>query len=119
MIFPSAVTAMLSRLVALAITTLLLLDATMWPDQPLGRDVAGTEASVSALTREGTLNYLRRQYVPNNIVVSVAGAIEHEEVVGFMTKKRVQNMANSGPPIAKTTMTIVNERAKKIIRLCF
>jgi predicted Zn-dependent peptidase len=62
-----------------------LLDATMWPDQPLGRDVAGTEASVSALTREGTLNYLRRQYVPNNIVVSVAGAIEHDEVVGFMT----------------------------------
>lgn len=62
----------------------ILLDATMWPDQPLGRDVAGTEASVSALTREGTLDYLRRQYVPNNIVVAVAGAIEHDEVVQFM-----------------------------------
>jgi predicted Zn-dependent peptidase len=61
-----------------------LLDATMWPDQPLGRDVAGTEASVRGLTREGTLAYLRRQYVPNNIVVAVAGAIEHDEVVQFM-----------------------------------
>ena len=58
-----------------------LLDSTMWPDQPLGRDVAGTEASVSALTRDGTLDYLHRQYVPNNIVVAVAGAIEHDEVV--------------------------------------
>ena len=58
-----------------------LLDATMWPDQPLGRDVAGTEASVTALTRAATLDYLHRQYVPNNIVVAVAGAIEHEEVV--------------------------------------
>ncbi|MDE3096945.1 MAG: insulinase family protein [Chloroflexota bacterium] len=58
-----------------------LLDATMWPDQPLGRDVAGTEASVSALTREGAVAYLRRQYVPNNMVVAVAGAIEHGRVV--------------------------------------
>lgn len=61
----------------------LLLDATMWPDQPLGRDVGGSEASVTALTREATVDYLRRQYVPNNIVVSVAGAIEHDEVVAF------------------------------------
>jgi predicted Zn-dependent peptidase len=59
-----------------------LLDATMWPGQPLGRDVAGTEESVTGLTRDGTMEYLRRQYVPNNIVVAVAGAIEHEEVVG-------------------------------------
>jgi predicted Zn-dependent peptidase len=61
-----------------------LLDSTMWPDQPLGRDVAGTETSVSALTRQATLDYLHRQYVPNNVVVSVAGAIEHDEVVRFM-----------------------------------
>jgi predicted Zn-dependent peptidase len=53
----------------------------MWPDQPLGRDVAGSEESVTAITREGTLDYLKHQYVPNNIVVAVAGAIEHEEVV--------------------------------------
>lgn len=58
-----------------------LLDATMWPDQPLGRDVAGSEASVTALTRAGTDAYMRRQYVPNNIVVAVAGAVEHEQVV--------------------------------------
>ncbi len=59
----------------------ILLDATMWPGQPLGRDVAGSEASVSSLTREVALAYLKRQYVPNNMVVAVAGAIEHEAVV--------------------------------------
>jgi predicted Zn-dependent peptidase len=60
-----------------------LLDATMWPDQPLGRDVAGTEESVNGITREATLDYMHRQYVPNNIVVAVAGAIDHREVVDF------------------------------------
>jgi predicted Zn-dependent peptidase len=59
----------------------ILLDSTMWPDQPIGRDVAGTEASVSALTRESTLDYMRRQYVPNNLVVAVAGAVTHDQVV--------------------------------------
>lgn len=61
-----------------------LLDATMWPGQPLGRDVAGSEATVTALTRDATVEYFHRQYVPNNIVVAVAGSIEHEEVVAFM-----------------------------------
>jgi predicted Zn-dependent peptidase len=59
----------------------LLLDATMWPGQPMGRDVGGSQASVTALTRESTMDYMRRQYVPNNTVVAVAGAIEHSEVV--------------------------------------
>ena len=59
-----------------------LLDETVWPDQPLGRDVAGTEATVKALSRETALDYFRRQYVPNNAVVSVAGAVDPQEVAG-------------------------------------
>ncbi len=62
----------------------MLLDETMWPNQPLGRDVAGTEESVKALSRASTFEYLKRQYVPNNIVVAVAGAIDHDEVVQFI-----------------------------------
>jgi predicted Zn-dependent peptidase len=59
----------------------LLLDETLWPDQPLGRDVAGSEATVRRLSREMALGYLHHQYTPNNVVVSVAGAVTHEEAV--------------------------------------
>ena len=58
-----------------------LLDETLWPDDPLGRDVAGTEASVRGLSREMAVEYQQRQYVPNNVVVSIAGAVTHEEAV--------------------------------------
>ena len=58
-----------------------LLDETLWPDQPMGRDVAGSEASVRGLSREMAVDYLQRQYVPNNTVVSIAGALTHEEAV--------------------------------------
>lgn len=61
-----------------------LLDSIMWPDQPLGWDVAGTDASVNAISREAVLEYFGRQYVPNNVVVSIAGAINAAEVVAAL-----------------------------------
>jgi predicted Zn-dependent peptidase len=59
----------------------LLLDSLLWPDNPLGRDIAGTPESVTSMGRETLLRYLGRQYVPNNFVLSVAGNVTHEEVV--------------------------------------
>ena len=56
----------------------LLLDELLWPGQPLGWDVAGTKESIEALTRQMTIDYMARQYVPNNIVVAVAGNIDHD-----------------------------------------
>ncbi|MCC7105566.1 MAG: insulinase family protein [Chloroflexi bacterium] len=59
----------------------LLMDEVMWPDQPLGRDVGGNKETVSGLERDTIEAYLRRQYVPENIVLSVAGNITHEQVL--------------------------------------
>ncbi len=59
----------------------LLIDQTMWPDQPLGRDVGGTAESVKALTRDAMLRLVNHQYVPSNAVISVAGNIDHDEIV--------------------------------------
>jgi predicted Zn-dependent peptidase len=57
-----------------------ILDELLWPDQPLGWDVAGTEESVGGLTRGMVVDYVGRQYVPNNMVVAVAGNIDEDEV---------------------------------------
>jgi predicted Zn-dependent peptidase len=60
----------------------LLINELVWPNHPLGRDVAGTKESLSTMDREDLLTYLKRYYQPNNTVVSVAGNVEHEAVVG-------------------------------------
>ncbi len=60
----------------------LLLDSALWPDQPLGRDIAGTIESVEAIPRSVMMDYHRDQYVGRNMVVAVAGNIQHNEVVG-------------------------------------
>ena len=58
-----------------------LMGELLWPGHPLGRDIAGTSESVSALTREVVLEHVGRFYTPDNIVVSVAGNVEHGRVV--------------------------------------
>jgi predicted Zn-dependent peptidase len=62
----------------------LILDEMLWPAQPLGWDVGGTEDSVGGLTREMVIEYANRQYVPNNMVVAVAGNIEEDELVAML-----------------------------------
>ncbi len=61
--------------------TSMLLDDLLWPDQPMGRDIAGTVESVGAISRDEMLKYLKTQYVASNIVIAVAGNIEHADVV--------------------------------------
>jgi predicted Zn-dependent peptidase len=58
-----------------------LIDELIWPDHPLGREIAGTEASVKAMRRSALLACISERYVPNNMVVSVAGNVRHEQVV--------------------------------------
>ena len=63
----------------------LLLDRHMWGDQPLGRDIAGDQASVAAFTREQVLEHWRTHYTQRNTVVSIAGNVDPEraaELVG-------------------------------------
>ncbi|MEX2374652.1 MAG: pitrilysin family protein [Dehalococcoidia bacterium] len=62
----------------------LLIDETLWPGHPMGRDIGGTKESVSGITRQALMDYYARQYVPGNVVVSVAGNVSHEEVVALV-----------------------------------
>ncbi|MBI4307262.1 MAG: insulinase family protein [Chloroflexi bacterium] len=64
----------------------ILIDEVVWPDQPLGRDVAGSKETVSSFQREAALRFLAKQYTPGNTVVSVAGNIGHDDVVDAMAK---------------------------------
>jgi predicted Zn-dependent peptidase len=59
----------------------MLIDEAIWPEQTLGRDVAGSKETVSALTRKMLCDYHTCQYTPGTMVVSIAGDINHDEVV--------------------------------------
>src|SRR5690606_21249895 len=54
-----------------------LFAAQAWGATPLGRGIAGTADSVSALTRDQILRFYKRHYRPATMVVSVAGNVDH------------------------------------------
>ena len=58
-----------------------LLNATLWPDQPLGRPITGTPKTLDALSRVRLLSYLRSHYTGSATLVVVAGKIRHRKVV--------------------------------------
>lgn len=52
-----------------------------YPNQPLGRPILGTPGSVRALEREALIAYRASAYAAPRMVLSAAGAIDHETVV--------------------------------------
>lgn len=58
-----------------------LMGEILWPDQALGRPLAGTDKTVSAITRQEMFGFKQRFYHPRNILVSVSGPVAHAEVM--------------------------------------
>ncbi len=94
----------------------ILIDETMWPNQPLGRNVGGTPESVTALPLSSVTDYFTRQYTPSNMVLSVAGAVEHDAVIEaaerWLGAMPVQTPGSWFPVQAETTGPRVAVRAK-------
>jgi predicted Zn-dependent peptidase len=79
----------------------------LFPDHPLGREISGSQESIEAVTRDEIAEYHAAHYVPSNVVVAVAGNVDHDDVVarvraglpatGGERPPRV-NGADHGPP---------------------
>ena len=82
----------------------MLIDELLWYGQPLGRDSAGKKDSVLCLTRSQIVKYFRKHYLPNNIVVSVAGNIEQKKV-GDLIRRYLGNWEPSALPQRFSTST--------------
>lgn len=61
-----------------------LFDAVMWPDHPLGWDVAGTEQTVRSFSAADCRRHLNAHYRRDNLVISVAGACDVDAVRGLV-----------------------------------
>ena len=69
----------------------------MFQDHALGQPVLGFEDTVSAFTRQDLYDYMSDRYRPDNLLVAVAGNVDHDEVVQL-----VSSYFEDKPPL-KTT----------------
>lgn len=56
------------------------------PKHPLGRPILGNVASVSKMTQKKIQSYYKEKYSGQNIIVSAAGNIDHQELVDAVEK---------------------------------
>ncbi|MGH3240949.1 MAG: M16 family metallopeptidase [Spirillospora sp.] len=70
----------------------------LYGDTPLGRPILGTEESINALSRDRIHGYYRQHYVPSQLVVSVAGNIDHDEVVGLVSRAFAGHLTGDAEP---------------------
>jgi len=70
-----------------------LLNATIWPEHPLGRPITGTNETLDGLDRNKLLAYLRSNYVANKSVLVAAGNVKHKQVIKAASRyaSRFQN----------------------------
>ena len=64
---------------------------TAWAGTPLGRPSAGTAESIRSRTRAQIMRYYRSRYVAPNVVVAVAGNVDHPTVVRMVRKAFSRN----------------------------
>lgn len=59
---------------------------TYYGDTQLGRSILGTVDSINAMPRKNVYNYYKKRYLPQDLVVAVAGNIKHKTAVEMVEK---------------------------------
>ena len=88
-----------------------LLNATLWPGQPLGRPITGTEKTLDTIARRHLLGYLRHNYVAANVLIVAAGRLKHRRVVRAITRQAARFPATARP---RSAPALADQRKPRI-----
>jgi len=89
--------------------------AAAFPDQPLGRPVLGTEASIGTADPAALAAWRAALYAPDRLVVSAAGAVDEDELLD-LAERLFGDAAPTGAP-APAPAVFVGGRAAEARRL--
>jgi predicted Zn-dependent peptidase len=94
-----------------------LLNATLWPGQPLGRSITGTEKTLDAISRRQILDFQRSRYTAAGTLIAAAGRLTHRQVVravrGYAAKFHPGALPGFAPATASQTKPVVALCTKK------
>lgn len=84
--------------------------AAAFDGHPLGRPIGGTPDSIRAVQRDEVLAHYREHYAPNGIVVTAAGAVDHDRFRALV--ERVFQHAEKAAPLARRSPQPVADPAQ-------
>jgi predicted Zn-dependent peptidase len=84
----------------------------LWRTHPLGRPVHGSARSVAALSRQTLLDYRDRWYTPGALILTAAGDVSHERLVGLL---KGTSLADSRPAPRTRPRSPKSSRGSRIL----
>lgn len=89
-----------------------LLSYCVYGDQPIGWSIAGTLETVEGISRDDMRAHLDTWYVPHNMVLSVAGNINHDEVIELASRMWDGQAAAEPPGVLTAAPGMPPDRVK-------
>ncbi|GAA1945535.1 M16 family metallopeptidase [Agromyces allii] len=79
-------------------------------EHPLGRPIGGSPDTINQATREAVFAHYAANYRPNDLVVTAAGAVDHDELVAALERALTAggwNLAIEAAPVERRSRTSV------------
>ena len=94
-----------------------------WKDHPLGKPILGTKETVKRFDRQAVVDAYAHRFAPNNIIVSAAGNLDHDQFVAHVTKhfehmKPMKNGFHAPAPKISSRIILRNKKALEQVQLC-
>ncbi len=89
-----------------------LLDQQVWGDDPVGREIAGSEETVSTMSRDEMVDFWSRNYSPERLVVAAGGDVRHDEVVA-LTERYFGDLRPAGE-VDRFERVVVSQDTKRV-----
>jgi predicted Zn-dependent peptidase len=94
-----------------------------WNGHALGKPILGTPETVSAFTREKLQKWFRQCYVPNNMVITAAGHLEHVQLMGLVAERFAKlapstNGTADGKPQHAPHVTLRTKHELEQVHIC-
>ena len=93
-----------------------LFSDTYYGDTPIGRPILGTIDSINGMSRNTVFNYYKKKYLPQDLVVAVAGNIKHKRVVAMVEQalSRDNFLDVLAAPVVRPNIPVKNTKQQSV-----
>lgn len=93
-----------------------LFSDTYYGDTPIGRPILGTIDSINGMSRSTVFNYYKKKYLPQDLVVAVAGNIKHKKVVAMVEQalSRDNFLDVLAAPVIRPNIPVKNTKQQSV-----
>jgi predicted Zn-dependent peptidase len=94
-----------------------------WKDHALGKPILGTKETVRSFEYDRLFNFYRQRFVPNNMIISAAGNLNHSKFVDLIKARfaglsAVPNGFHEPAPAVTPRIVTRNKKSLEQVQLC-